>query len=261
MREQNKGLICSRHEERLACKLAEELPTVWHPAPADSAGEQLINRLRLSSSQSSFTLQSWSVHLEPALLRPGSSPPSFPLPSLCEIGPLNHTVPFHPAPRRHRGVTSARDEFCHKSWLYFMLQCILFTRAKPSSFGTLHQATFPHPNGVSNRNKQIQSQSCFLCKSPWNASKYFFFSPHYLTSPGWQTRRTENVWQNISFHEALKKICKGVSVGVGNSSALPMRKIHTFFFLVVMKFAKLLMSALVSLSEDLVPVELFHLSC
>lgn len=32
-------------------------------------------------------------------------------------------------------------------------------------------------------------------------------------------------------------------------------------FLAVMKFAKLLMSALVSLSDDLVPVELFHLSC
>lgn len=208
MREQNKGLICSRHEERLACKLAEELPTVWHPAPADSAGEQLINRLRLSSSQSSFTLQSWSVHLEPALLRPGSSPPSFPLPSLCEIGPLNHTVPFHPAPRRHRGVTSARDEFCHKSWLYFMLQCILFTRAKPSSLGTLHQATFPHPNGVSNRNKQIQSQSCFLCKSPWNASKYFFFPLTIWPAQGDRLGELKMFGRTFPFTKHWKKYVK-----------------------------------------------------
>lgn len=138
------------YRKRLVFELMEELATVWHLTFAASACEHFINRLRFSSPQNSFILQSWSVRLESALFShgcPGSSLPRSPLRSLCKIGPLNHTVPFHPTPRHRWGVTSAWDEFCHKSWLYFMLQCVLFTRAKPSPPGTLHQATFPYTNG------------------------------------------------------------------------------------------------------------------
>lgn len=205
------------------------------------------------------------MHLESGLFShgcPGSLLPSFPLWSLCKIGPLNHTVPFHPSPCRHWGVTSAWDEFCHKSWLYFMLQCILFTRAKTSSLGILQQATFPYTSGVSNRNKQMQSQGCFLCKSPWNASKFFFFS-RYLISPGWQTSRTVKMFvrQFCRIFPFTKhwKNCKGEHQS-GEFICVTNEE-DSYFFLVVMKFAKLLMSALVSLSDDLVPVELFHLSC
>lgn len=174
------------------------------------------------------------MHLESGLFShgcPGSLLPSFPLWSLCKIGPLNHTVPFHPSPCRHWGVTSAWDEFCHKSWLYFMLQCILFTRAKTSSLGILQQATFPYTSGVSNRNKQMQSQGCFLCKSPWNASKFFFFLAIWSA----QGDRLAELWKCLSdsFAEyflslSIEKIVK-VSIRVGNSSVLPMRKIHTSF--------------------------------
>ena len=159
----------------------------------------------------------------------GSWLPSLPLPSLCEIGPLNHTVPLHPMPHCHGGVTSARAGFCHKSWLYFMLQRTLFTRAKTSSLGALHQVNF-----------------------------YVLFAQTRVTDWGNWKHLSEvfvEYFLSLSIEESVK-----VSIGVGNSSVLAMRKIYAFFW-VVMKFAKLLMSALVSLSDDLVPVELFHLSC
>lgn len=114
----------------------------------------------------------------------------------------------------------------------------------------------------SNRNKQMQSQSCFLCKSLWNTSKHIFC----LTIWPAQGDRLAELWKCLSdcFAEyflslSIEKNCKGEHqseefICVTNEE-------DSYLFLVVMKFAKLLMSALVSLSDDLVPVELFHLSC
>lgn len=148
------------------------------------------------------------------------------------------------------------------------LDCILCSSAfclqgqKTSSLGTLRQATFPYTNVFSNRNKQMQSQSCFLCKSLWNTSKHIFC----LTIWPAQGDRLAELWKCLSdcFAEyflslSIEKNCKGEHqseefICVTNEE-------DSYLFLVVMKFAKLLMSALVSLSDDLVPVELFHLSC
>lgn len=218
---------------------------------------------------SSWGLSLWALHKQAEIfLFPKQFYPSELLCALeaaaqapgCHPSLSAHGTGFVPSITRchHQGVTSACHGFYHKPWLYFMLQCIQFTRANPFSLGTLHQAAFPDRNGFSNRNKQMQSQSCFLLPA---VQEDFFISLAFCPVQGDRPAELKifvrQFFRIFCFTKHWKD-CKGERqsgeficvTNEGDSS-----------FLAVMKFAKLLMSALVSLSDDLVPVELFHLSC